>query len=90
LKRDSISIKEHSNGCKRKTSGNIQRCFDDDEIELFDEMTSDDVEDWDSLSHDNLILKIEKEFGVKFTADEITKTKNVGQFIDIINEKIVG
>ncbi len=62
--------------------------FDDEEIVLFDEMTSADVEDWDSLSHINLILKIEKEFCIKFTVDEITRTENVGQFIRIIKEKI--
>ena len=66
----------------------FRNVFDDDEIVLFDEMTSADVEDWDSLSHVNLILKIEKEFGVKFTVDEITNTENVGQFIKLINEKL--
>lgn len=62
--------------------------FDDDEIELFDEMTSADVEDWDSLSHINLVMRIEKEFGIKFTVDEITNTENVGQFISIIEKKL--
>lgn len=73
---------------KAKLQEIFRNVFDDDEIELFDEMTSEDVEDWDSLSHVNLILKIEKEFGVKFTVDEITQTENVGQFISIINEKL--
>lgn len=73
---------------KAKLQEIFRNVFDDDEIELFDEMTSEDVEDWDSLSHVNLILKIEKEFSVKFTVDEITQTQNVGQFIRIINEKL--
>lgn len=73
---------------KTKLQEIFRNVFDDDEIELFDEMTSEDVEDWDSLSHVNLILKIEKEFGVKFTVDEITQTENVGQFISIINGKL--
>ena len=72
---------------KAKLQEIFRDVFDDDEIELFDEMTSDDVEDWDSLSHVNLILRIEKEFNVKFTVDEITDTENVGQFINLINEK---
>lgn len=38
--------------------------FDDDTIVLFDEMTSNDVEDWDSLSHINLINDIEAQFGI--------------------------
>lgn len=76
------------------TKGKLQEIFrdvfDDEEIELFDEMTSEDVDDWDSLSHVNLILKIEKQFGIKFTVDEITQTENVGQFINIINKKLAG
>lgn len=62
--------------------------FDDDELVLSDEMTSEDVEDWDSLSHINLIMRIEREFGVKFTVDEITNTENVGVFISIIDNKL--
>ena len=50
---------------KQKLQDIFRDVFDDDEIELFDEMTSDDVEDWDSLSHVNLILRIEKEFNEK-------------------------
>lgn len=73
---------------KAKLQEIFRDVFDDDEIELFDEMTADDVDDWDSLSHVNLILRIEKEFNVKFTVDEITDTENVGQFINLINEKL--
>ena len=62
--------------------------FDDDGIVLSDEMTSKDVEDWDSISHLSLIFSIEKEFGIKFTVDEITKTKNVGEFISVIEKKL--
>lgn len=62
--------------------------FDDETIVLFDEMTSSDVEDWDSLSHINLISDIEAQFGITFTTDEILNTKNVGEFIKIIEEKL--
>lgn len=62
--------------------------FDDDSIVLFDEMTSNDVEDWDSLSHINLISDIEANFGITFTTDEIMGTKNVGEFIRIIESKL--
>lgn len=62
--------------------------FDDDSIILFDAMTSDDVEDWDSLSHINLITDIETNFGITFTTEEIVKAKNVGEFIQIIENKL--
>ncbi len=62
--------------------------FEDYDIKLFAEMSAKDIDDWDSLSHIQLILAIEKEFQVKFTLEEVTKTKNVGEFIDLIATKI--
>lgn len=62
--------------------------FDDSSIVLFDEMTSNDVEEWDSLSHINLISDIEAQFGITFTTEEIVETKNVGEFIQVIENKL--
>lgn len=62
--------------------------FDDESIELFNEMTSNDVEDWDSLSHIMLISKIEARFNIRFTTQEVQLTKNVGDFIRIIEAKV--
>lgn len=61
--------------------------FDDESIELFDEMTADDIEDWDSLMHVNLVVSIEQEFNIKFTIEEVMKVKNVGEFIIMIKDK---
>jgi acyl carrier protein len=61
--------------------------FDDDDIKLSDVTTSDDIEDWDSLEHVNLIVAIEKEFGMKFTMGEVTGMKNVGAMVDIIVDR---
>lgn len=73
---------------KEKLQEIFRDVFDDDSIELFDDMTSDDVEDWDSLSHITLINEIEKTFNIRFTTSEILNTKNVGEFIKIIEDKI--
>ena len=62
--------------------------FDDEEIVIFDEMTSEDVEDWDSLSHINLIHDIEHTFAIDFTTEEIVGAKNVGEFLGIIESKM--
>ena len=62
--------------------------FDDVNIVINDETTSDDIEDWDSLEHINLIVAIEQEFGMKFSMGEVTGMKNVGAMVDIIQERI--
>ncbi len=58
--------------------------FDNDEVELTEQTTAADVEEWDSLSHLSLISDIEREFGIRFTLSEISGSKNVGEFIDAL------
>jgi acyl carrier protein len=71
----------------QKLAGIFQNVFDDDSIEVRPELTADDVEEWDSLSHIRLVLTVEKAFGVKFSASEIGKLKNVGEFVALIRAK---
>ena len=62
--------------------------LDLDEVELTDETSANDIEEWDSLSHIQLIVAIEKAFGIKFTSLEIMKWKNVGEMVNTMEEKI--
>lgn len=61
--------------------------FDDDSIEISPDMTANDIEAWDSLSHINLILAVEAEFGIKFIPAEMVKLRNVGELITRIEKK---
>ncbi len=62
--------------------------FDDEEISLSPEMTADDVEGWDSLSHVNLILAVESEFGIRFSSRELLTFRNVGDLVRGIESKL--
>ncbi len=62
--------------------------FDDDELEITNSTTADDIEDWDSLTHMQLIVEIEKKYNIRFTTAEVKKAANVGEFIDIIEGKL--
>ena len=62
--------------------------FDDDTIQVTDATVADDIEDWDSLEHINLIVAVEEEFGMKFTMSEVTGMKNVGEMADIILSRV--
>ena len=62
----------------------FQDVFDDDSIAVNAETTADDIEDWDSLEHINLVSAVEKAFGVKFTMAQVVGMKNVGEMVDVI------
>lgn len=59
----------------------------DETPELTDATRATDIEEWDSLSHIQLVVAIEKAFGIKFTAQEIVSWKNVGEMVDCISKK---
>jgi acyl carrier protein len=65
----------------------FQDIFDDPSLEINDQMIAADVEGWDSLSHINLIVEVEKKFKVKFNTAEVRGLKNVGDFIALIARK---
>ena len=58
--------------------------FDDDELIIEAKTTADDIDGWDSLTHIRLVISIEKAFGLRFTAAEISELENVGEMIELI------
>ena len=61
--------------------------FGDPALVISDRMTAEDVEQWDSLTHINLIVALEREFRVKFTTGEVSNLKNVGDLVVLIQRK---
>jgi acyl carrier protein len=62
--------------------------FDDEDIVLSPELTANDVDGWDSLSHVNLIVTIESRFDIRFTQKELLTFKNVGDLLNCIASKL--
>ena len=60
--------------------------FDNDDLELRDDMTAKDVEEWDSVSHISLVLALEEEFGIKLSASTVSKLDNVGAMIALLKK----
>jgi acyl carrier protein len=65
----------------------FREVFDDDDLVLKPELTANDVDGWDSLAHIRLILSVQKAFGVKFSAVEMSRLKNVGDLVALTKRK---
>jgi acyl carrier protein len=69
-------------------NGIFQQVFDDDTISIMPETTANDIDGWDSLSHVNLIVAVEAQFGIRFNQKELLTFKNVGDLLRSIESKI--
>ena len=71
-----------------KLTNIFREIFNDREIVINNKMTAQDIDNWDSLTHMLLISKVEEEFEIKFKLKELNNLNNVGNLVEIINEKI--
>jgi acyl carrier protein len=62
--------------------------LDQPELVLTRESNARTVEDWDSLAHINLVTAIQKTYKIKFALGELQNLKNVGDMIDLIEQKL--
>ena len=62
--------------------------LDDDSLALTEATTANDVDEWDSLNHIQLVVAIERQFKIRFTSQEILSWQNIGEMVDSIAEKV--
>ncbi len=62
--------------------------LDKEDIELTDQTTANDIEEWDSLAHIRLVVAIEKKFNIHFSSKEIQSWDNVGEMINSVYNRV--
>lgn len=62
--------------------------FENDELEFNETTSAKEIEEWDSLTHLNLMSDIEEEFNITFTLEEFSSTKNLGELVNILKKHL--
>jgi acyl carrier protein len=62
--------------------------FDQPDMVITCESNSDNVENWDSLTHINLISAISQTYNVRFALGELEDLKNVGDLLELLQRKL--
>ncbi|MDD1708182.1 MAG: acyl carrier protein [Methanoregulaceae archaeon] len=65
----------------------LKRVFDLTDAELARDLSRADIAKWDSLTHMDLVVSLEQEFGLNFTIDEIIALDGIGRVRSILKEK---
>jgi acyl carrier protein len=66
----------------------FREVFDNPDITVTPELTANDLQEWDSMSHINLIMMIELRFNIEFTQKEVMKFRNVEDMAECISSKL--
>lgn len=72
---------------ERKLQEIFREVFEDEGLIIAADMVAEDIEGWDSLTHFQMIMEVEMEFGIKFTTDEIANLATVGELMNLIESK---
>lgn len=64
----------------------FRKVFDDEDLVIEDNTTANDIDDWDSFEHINLVCAIEDEFSFKMPMETVVNLKNVGEMVGVILE----
>lgn len=62
--------------------------LDDPALQITRQSSAATVANWDSLAHINLVSAIEQEFHIRFALSELAELKNVGDMIDLMEQKL--
>ena len=65
----------------------FQKVFKDPNIVVSETTTANDIENWSSLNHMDLIHAVESEFHIKFNLREVIRMGNVGDLIKVLLTK---
>ncbi len=82
-------MKKVNENIRNRLNNIFQDVFDDEKIDIFEEMTAEDIDEWDSLMHVTLVLAVEKEFDIRLNASEIGKLQNVGTMLILLEKHVV-
>ena len=62
----------------------FRKVFNNANIEIEEETTAEDIEEWTSLTYMQLITEQQKVFGVKYSLRDMLEFKSVGDMVNFI------
>jgi acyl carrier protein len=70
-----------------RLTGIFRDIFRDDSIVATPETTAADIERWDSLTHIDMVLMVEQDFGIRVPTRAVSRMRNVGDLVLLIRNR---
>ncbi len=79
---------EDKTGNRERAQSIFRTVFEDPDLLITESTTAAEIPNWDSLTHINLIISLEEEFGIQFSAKEVTSMAKVGDLFLLLDNKL--
>lgn len=76
-----------SGAIREELQGVFRLAFSDDSLVIGPETTARDIAGWDSVTHLDLMVRIERHFGIRFNLAEINGFRDVGELEACVQRK---
>jgi acyl carrier protein len=75
------------NNIKARVQKTLETVFSSTEGEFKEEWGPNDIEDWDSMAHLNLVMALGEEFKIELDFEEVMSIGTVGDILTILEKK---
>ncbi|MGJ0338606.1 acyl carrier protein [Aliarcobacter cryaerophilus] len=58
------------------------------DVEINENISSENCEDWDSMNQVNIVLELQDEFGIKIPMDDVMKLNSYSSILEYVKSKI--
>lgn len=62
--------------------------FADPTLVITEATSAQNIERWDSITHVNILMTVERTFKIRFSLGEIKQLRNVGEMVNLITQKL--
>jgi acyl carrier protein len=77
-----------SHNVSERVNGVFRKVFKNESITVNRDTTAKDITGWDSITHLHIISGMEEEFHIEITGFEVMNMENVGDLMDLLEEKL--
>lgn len=62
--------------------------FADPTLVITETSSAQNIDRWDSITHVNILMTVERTFKIRFSLGEIKQLRNVGEMVNLITQKL--
>ena len=78
----------NSDDLLKEVRGIIAGVLDQPDLQITRDTTAEDVRNWDSFNHINIVVAVQSHFGIKIRTSEVEELHRISELVDLVQRKL--